>query len=124
MYKVTGLFLIIAGIVLMVFISQNPPSNSIQEIWDADQKNLAQSIPQWNSIKLIEMESSSDIAKDWIKKVKPPVPINPSGEYRMEVLFMLSDDKSPDQVIVQHHVIHISSGHSVFEVSRSYSLNP
>lgn len=100
----------------------------LEHIWKQDIQNLlkAEKLPSyWKDIRLVEKVAARDdlLAESWSKFVSSPVEINPSGEYKLEILFLSQKEGRHERAVIQHHMIHIPTGNSVWELGRTYILN-
>lgn len=107
---------------------KSPSSKLIERIWEADIVNLTnlhKLPPAWNEIRVVEkLNATGDSAAEkWARDTSSPIEINPKGEYKLEVLFISQHEGSHERVVIQHHMIHIPSGNSVWELGRTYQLN-
>lgn len=107
---------------------QTTSSAQLEKLWAQDIQNLslANKLPPfWNEIRIVEKNSEiqDPISKTWAENVSLPVEINPQGEYKMEILFLSQKNElGQTRAIIQHHIIHVPSNNSVWELARDYSL--
>jgi hypothetical protein len=130
-----GLFSLLLAITVIVYILaslganyRSPSSKLIERIWQQDISNLnnLHKLPStWSEIRLVEKVNASgdSSAEVWARDTNSPIEINPKGEYKLEVLFISQHDGKHERVVIQHHMIHIPSGNSVWELGRTYELN-
>lgn len=103
-------------------------SENLELIWAKDIKNLVQhnSLPaHWIDIRLIEKVAAQDdpLAENWSKSVSSPIEINPKGDYKLEVLFLSQEENGHLRAVIEHHLVHIPTGNTVWELGRTYLLN-
>jgi hypothetical protein len=126
--QVFAIILISAGLFGFIRLatsqSSKSPADVLQKLWMIDIDQIKSEIPQLYSIKEIEFNFDDENTKVWAQKMKAPIPVLSSGEYKLEILLMLQNQELPIRAIIQHHIIQISTGNSVFEFSRSYELSP
>lgn len=134
MKKIFFQFIFLTAIALIVYAIANigqsyrsADSASLEVAWYKDVENLksADRLPQyWNSIRIVEkISANNDVtAAKWAKAVSSPIEINPSGEYKLEILFLSQMDTTPPKAVIQYHIIHIPSGNSVWELARIFEL--
>ena len=100
----------------------------LEHVWREDIQNLqhAHKLPaSWDDISQVEKIPGLQDAEaaSWVKSVSSPIQINPSGKYKLEILFLSQNDNGHKRAVIQHHMIHIPSGNSVWELGRTYTLN-
>ncbi len=132
--NIFGQVLLLAAFALCIYIVavigityRDKSAAFLERAWKLDIQNLQlnNNLPlYWNDIRLIEKYSAQDdpVAKSWIKNVYPPIEINPMGNYKIELLFISQEDSSEKKAIVQHHIIYLPTGDSVWEMARIYNL--
>lgn len=102
-------------------------SKSLQKLWQQDIAKLQteKALPVGlNNIREIEWVTPDTISKTWRRYAKPPFHIKPDGEYRLELLVLSQNDEGDSlKAVIQHHLIHIATGNSVWELGRTYSLS-
>lgn len=101
---------------------------TLERTWRTDIDNLSFSNklpPYWKEIRIVEKFAAVNdrLAESWIKNVYPPIEINPSGKYKLEILYLSEDENQTQKAIIQHHIIHIPTGNSIWEISRKYDLD-
>ncbi len=106
----------------------SPTTKTLQRIWEQDIDNLSghhKLPPSWSEISVVQkINANGDRdAERWARETVSPIEINPKGQYKLEVLFISQKSAGHEKVIVQHHMIHIPSGNSVWELGRTYQLN-
>ncbi len=110
---------------LVIFDEMSFQSLSLSKMWREDITNLEVNklLPiSLNDIREVEWVTPDEKSKVWAKYLKSPFSINPMGQYRLEIL-LLSQNDSGLVAVIQHHLIHIPSGNSVWELGRTYTLN-
>jgi len=100
----------------------------LQSLWEEDIQNLlAQNkLPStWKKISQVEKIAARNdlIAESWVKTVSAPIEINPEGEYKLEILFLSQKENGHESAVIQHHLIHIPTGNSVWEIGRTYHFD-
>lgn len=106
---------------------RTPSSAILERVWAQDIQHLLEKekLPSyWNNIRIIEKIPANDdiLAAEWVKSVSPPVKVNPDGKYSLEILFLSQKNEAEEKAVIQHHIIHIPSGNSVWELGRTYQL--
>lgn len=114
--------------------SQTPQSSSekslqnrsINQIWHSDFKALYrdQKLPQaWVMVKGVVFFPTNPSLKKWVPQLRPPIKINPQGEYILEVtLISHKAEAGHAQVIFQHNLIDDKTQDTIWELSRTYNL--
>ena len=100
----------------------------LEQLWRSDIKTLRieNKLPSyWGHIRqVIKLTAPTDNrAQSWLKDVSLPIDINPEGEYKLEILFVSDFEDGHRRALIRHHFIHIPTGNSVWEVSRTYNLD-
>lgn len=101
----------------------------LEQLWSEDIQTLAAAQklpPSWSGIRVVEKISGNKdpMSELWAKTVSSPIEINPNGEYKLEILMLSQKNESGQtRAIIQHHIIHIPSNNSVWELARTYILN-
>lgn len=109
-------------------IYQAKSSSKLEQLWIHDIENLSSAKklpPFWNEISVVEKISANhdSLAELWLKTVSLPINIKPTGKYKLEILFLSQKNESGiTQAIIQHHITHIPSKNSVWELARTYNL--
>jgi hypothetical protein len=107
-----------------VFDEYSSQSATLTKLWREDIENLNNSkiLPAAiYNLREIEWIAPDKQARKWTKFLKPPFALKSSGEYRLELL-ILSQQDGALAAVIQHHLIHIPSGNSVWELGRTYTL--
>lgn len=117
-----------ANIGQLMYSIQHPEIRLIESVWTRDLHNLHlhQSLPVfWNQIRVIEKipANNDSLAKAWAEKLAVPVEINPTGDYKLEILIISQNEPSTQKILIQHHLIHIPSGNSIWELARTYTID-
>ncbi|MCB0351136.1 MAG: hypothetical protein KDD38_08120 [Bdellovibrionales bacterium] len=132
--NILGQVLLLAAFSLCVYIvatigiSYRGKSAAILErAWKLDIQNLKlnNKLPAyWDDIRLIEKYTAKDDnkAETWMKDVYPPIEINPNGQHKLEILFISQSENGEQKAVIQHHIINIPTGDSVWEIGRTYDL--
>jgi hypothetical protein len=133
--KLFGQFTLLAALALILYAAANiglsyraKSAVKLEEIWQLDIQNLTANhkLPSyWNEIRFIEKIAAQgdSTAETWAKTVSSPIEINPNGNYKLEILFLSQEEDGKKRAVIQHHMIHIPSGNSVWELGRTYELN-
>ena len=122
------LALIIYSVAQIAMSYRAESAEKLEKVWQQDLENLhsQNKLPSyWSDIRTVEREPAQDdsLANQWVKSVASPIVINPNGQYKLEILFISQTDSGQTRAVVQHHLIHIPSGNSVWELGRTYDLN-
>lgn len=132
--KLLGQVSLLIAISLVVYILaevglnyRNKKSALIEQLWSKDIERLSKNnnLPLfWRDLRIVEKMAPDEdkSAKRWIKTVSIPIEVNPKGSYKLELLFLSQEDDEHERVVILHHIIHIPSGNSVWELGRTYSL--
>jgi hypothetical protein len=108
----------------IIFDDFSSQSQTLSQLWREDVENLeAKKIlpPAFHNLREIEWVTPDVKSKEWAKFLKVPFELKPDGEYRLELL-VLSQEDGPVLAVIQHHLIHIKTGNSVWELGRTYTL--
>jgi hypothetical protein len=108
----------------IIFDDFSSQSQTLSKLWSEDIENLeAKKIlpPALHDLKEVEWITPDPQAKDWAKHLRLPFELKKDGQYRLELL-VLSQHDGPLLAVIQHHLIHIKSGNSVWELGRTYNL--
>ncbi len=99
----------------------------LERLWTADLINLAKDgkLPaQWSEIREIDKIAATGdrLAARWVSDVNVPIRVNPSGDYKLQILY-LSQSKPPHlRALIQLTLVHIKTGNSIWELDRTYNL--
>ncbi len=133
--NILGVFGLLSATALVIYILaslglnyKSASSQLIERIWEQDIANLSglhKLPPTWSEIRVVEKTNATgdSAAETWARDTSSPIEINPKGDYKLEVLFISQHDGEHERVVIQHHMIHIPSGNSVWELGRTYQLN-
>lgn len=129
--QTTILVALAAAIYIISNIGLNYKAKSgveLELIWKNDIATLKSSnkLPAyWTEIRTVEKINGPDdsIAAKWVKSVSSPIEINPNGQYKLEILFISDKENGIHRAVIRHHMIHIPSGNSVWELNRTYVLD-
>lgn len=133
--RIISSFSFLAALALIVYLAASiglslraRSSGTLSRVWQADIEQLKSqnSLPEfWNEIRQVEkLAAQGDTtAMLWVKSVSAPVTIDTKGEFKLEILFLSQKTDSGNlRAVIQHHMIHIPTGNSVWEMSRTYEL--
>jgi hypothetical protein len=128
-------FFLLAAISSLIYLAANlglsfqaKTSQKLERVWQEDLHNLAQAkkLPSfWFEIRSVEKVAAQEdsTAEDWALNVSTPIEINLNGKYKLEILFLSQNENGVTRAVIQHHIIHIPTGNSVWELGRTYILN-
>lgn len=111
--------------ILHDYQTQSAPQLSL--LWKSDISNLSEAqllhegLLQLRSVSFISAQNSP-IAELWAKHLSHPFQLVDKGEYHLEVLIISEPYEGGVMAIFVHHLIHIPSGNSVWELGRTYKL--
>ena len=132
--KLFGQLFILIALSLLLYLGATYAINyraastvKLEKLWQEDLVNLkaTKKLPSyWQSIKEVKKISANEDAEaeKWVKSIASPIEINPTGEYRLEILFLSQSENEQEKAVIQLHIIHITSGNSVWELGRTYEL--
>jgi len=133
--KIIGQFSLLAAISLVIYVlaqiglSYRAESAQVLErLWQNDFQNLKvnSALPSyWSNIRIVEKTAAQGdvLAEVWTKSVAPPITVNPDGTYKLEILFLSQVDGPQKRAVIQHHIVDISTGNTVWELGRTYEFN-
>jgi hypothetical protein len=123
-------FAVLAGFYygsFIIFDENTYQSQTLEEVWHKDIKKLEAEKalpPGLKNLRNIDWETPDITAKTWKRFVQSPFLTKESGEYRLELLVLTQNDAgSTLTAVIQHHLIHVASGNSVWELGRTYALS-
>lgn len=127
-----GSLLIVVGISLATYTlydSQKPRGamnlENFKTAWERDiafLKEKQRLHEGFESLKMVEIESSDSQVRDWIEGYRPEFGIQSMGMYKLEVLLDIWNDGRENGVIVQYHLVNLASGDTVWELGRTLTL--
>jgi hypothetical protein len=133
--KIIGQFSLLAAVALVIYVLaqiaiyyRSESTQILEKIWFDDIQALQteNKLPiSWKEIRQVEKipaQGDSEAAL-WVKSIASPILINPEGEYKLEILFISQKDDGHEKAVIQHHLIHIPSGNSVWELGRTYEIS-
>jgi hypothetical protein len=99
----------------------------LEILWKTDIENLSleNKLPlAWRQVRQIEKVAAQNdlVAELWVKTVSAPIEVNVGGEYKLEILFVSQKEDGSESAMIQHHLIHLPTGNSVWELGRTYQL--
>lgn len=107
---------------------ENSESVQISELWAQDFKKLGKVLARSRApqrIKDVSLVGSDETTQQWIKAgIKSPVPLNPEGDIKLEVLVIQWKSRGRRGCILQQTFIHIPTGNTLFELGRTYRFDP
>ena len=126
---VIALILLIIGYLGLISVQerQNHASLKLSQLWKMDLAQLSstealhEGLNQLKSVRLINAQNDLT-AEIWATHLKHPFETNDDGTYHMEVLIISEPYDDGTMALLLHHLIHIPSGNSVWELGRTYKL--
>lgn len=100
-------------------------AEKLEFLWEQDLKKLAQENklpPFWSEIKSYEVFGGTELAKDWAKKITPPIKLNPKGKYQLEILLLSFKEEDRLGAVIQYDAVEIESKNLVWEIGRTFLL--
>jgi len=76
----------------------------------------------FENLKMVEFTSSDDQVRGWIEIYKPDFGIQSTGMYKLEVLLDTWNDEKEKGVIVQYHLVNLTTGDTIWELGRTLTL--
>ncbi|MGE3974738.1 MAG: hypothetical protein AB7F59_09465 [Bdellovibrionales bacterium] len=132
MGKYIGALLLIVGLATGAFsfyeyIQPQGAMNlgTFQSVWDRDigflkeKKGFHAGV---ENLKMVEFSSADERIRDWIDHYKPSFQVHTEGNYKLEVILDSWADGLEKGVIVQYHLIDLSSGDTIWELGRTLTL--
>lgn len=148
MQKKFGLFLLATATLAVVFSGYSlrhlnyylkQPFEKLIITWSEDVKNLerSKSLPkEWSDIKEFEIKGDNSWpTQDWITQIKkkdtrkttntvliPPIKLNSSGRFKLEIFLIHWIEGYRYGAIVQYHLVEIATKNTVWELDRTYKM--
>lgn len=131
--SVIGILLLLAGLSVGAIYGREAlrfeiasPGQRLGLIWANDLKGLYQGgrlPPGWSDVKEILLTPATETAKEWVKDLEVPIQVKANGQHKLEILIISWDEGSNFGAIVMHHLLDAKSNNTIWELSRTYTLN-
>lgn len=78
----------------------------------------------FNSISHIEIQSGSEQAQEWLKKIKFPIEQKSDGEFNLEILVASFEEDGKLAAVIQYNVVNNKTHDMIWELGRTFYLKP
>ena len=79
----------------------------------------------FDSVSHLEVQTGTEQARKWLEKIKLPIEQKQDGEFKLEVLLMsFEDDDGKTAAIIQYNIVNNKTHDMVWELGRTFYLNP
>lgn len=108
-----------------LYDSYNYRAQMLAELWRKDIERLhsAHILPkELSNLREIEWIAPDPLAQYWSKNTELPFTPRPDGRFKLELLILSQTDDGQMIAVIQHHLIDLNSGNSIWELGRTYDL--
>ncbi|MGE0632147.1 MAG: hypothetical protein AB7O96_07045 [Pseudobdellovibrionaceae bacterium] len=133
MAKILGLIALVVGLVVIGFTYKEfrwnfaNDSERFISLFEGDLEDLKSKKllpPEWQNIKEIAVQTTSPQTETWVKNYSPNISTNPSGNIKLEVIVIDWAEDASSGGMAQMSLIDLTSGNKIWELARTYRLNP
>ena len=134
MGKNLGLILIVAATIMSLWAASAifnvsywllSPEQKFYKSWQADLALLEKSktLPkQWSLIKELTIKAANAPAQDWIAINRPPIKLNPSANYRLDIFVIHWLEGYRYGVVIEYNLVDLRNENTIWELGRTLKL--